>query len=111
MRNVVLTLMVLVAGMALGCDTTDRAVGAACGDDFDCQDRCLRDWPGGFCTLSCRDNRDCPRDAVCVESRGDVCMLLCGNSGECKDWLGDNDYACHGRRDVHDERWDVCVPD
>lgn len=89
----------------------NRQVGAPCADDIDCADRCLDDWPGGFCTLRCGDNRDCPSDSVCIDSNGGVCMLLCHDSSECKDFLGDNDYRCHDRRDVHDDRYDVCVPD
>ncbi len=93
------------------CDGPSREVGAPCLDDFDCRDRCLEDWPGGFCTLDCRDNGDCPPDAVCIDSNGGVCMLLCDSSSECKDYLGDNDYRCNDRRDRDRDRWDVCVPD
>jgi len=93
------------------CDGPSRSVGAPCFDDLDCADRCLDDWPGGFCTLRCGDNRDCPGDAVCIDSHGGVCMLRCHDSAECKDFLGDNDYRCNDRRDVHRDRWDVCVPD
>jgi hypothetical protein len=103
--------LLLVMGLVFGCDGPSRGVGAPCIDDFDCRDRCLEDWPGGFCTLPCRDNRDCPPDSACIDSHGGVCMLLCRDSRECRNMLGSDDYECHGRRDTHRDRWDVCVPD
>ena len=100
-----------LALFVMGCPPVDRAVGAACNGDRDCQDRCLTDWPGGFCTLNCRDDRDCPTDAVCTDTRGGVCLMLCDSSRECRDLLDDNDYECDDRRNVRGGRDDVCVPD
>lgn len=111
MFRTTLALLIALATLAACNPGIDRSVGAPCFDDHDCRDRCLEDWPGGFCTLRCRDNRDCPPDTVCVDSRGGVCMLLCDNSPHCRDMLGDDDYQCDDRRDVHRDRWDVCIPD
>lgn len=111
MRNLPVLILLALALTGLSCDSTSRSVGAACIDDFDCRDRCLGNWPGGFCTLSCRDDRDCPTDAACVDSRGGICLLLCRDSRECRDILGDNDYKCDDRRTVHRDEADVCVPD
>ena len=106
-----LLLFVLCAPLFLSCNPTNRSVGAECRDDFDCRDRCLSDWPGGFCTLDCRDDRDCPQDTVCTDTRGGVCLFLCDDSRECRDRLGDNDYKCDDRRNVERGDDDVCVPD
>lgn len=94
-----------------GCPAADRSVGAACRDDFDCRDECLEDWPGGFCTLSCRDDRDCPPTSVCTDTRGGVCLLLCDGDRDCANMLDDNDYECRSRRNIDRGNDDVCVPD
>lgn len=104
-------LMILVLAVTcLSCSPTDRSVGAACRDDGDCRDRCLTDWPGGFCTIDCRDDRDCPPDAVCSDTRGGVCLLLCRDDRECKDFLDDNHYKCDRRRNASGGNDDVCIP-
>lgn len=110
MKRYALTIVLLLVALG-GCDGPDASVGAACIDDRDCRDECLRDWPGGFCTLRCRDDLDCPRDSVCIDGNGGVCMLLCRDSRECRDRLGDNDYKCDDRRREEGGRDDVCVPD
>lgn len=109
MREFTSLIVLALALVTMACDGPNASVGGACDDNFDCHDRCIDEWPGGFCTLECRDNRDCPSDSVCVDSKGGVCMLLCKSSSECKDWLGDSDYSCHVREDVHEDDWDVCV--
>ena len=101
----------LLIAFALGCSPTDRSVGAACRDHFDCKDRCLSDWPGGMCTLDCRDDRDCPPDSACSDTKGGVCLLLCRSNSECRDMLGDSDYKCDDLRNRGGGRDDVCVPD
>jgi hypothetical protein len=61
--------------------TIDDLVGSACTSDGDCQHRCVMDgdhqFPGGFCTLSCTSDLDCPVDTVCVNPAGGVCMFEC----------------------------------
>src|SRR5262245_17547437 len=73
----------------------DRLVGEACRDDGDCEHRCYTDsgrFPGGFCSLPCSRDEDCPLDTYCIDVSGGVCMFYCpefdclrlGQSWECK---------------------------
>jgi len=58
----------------------DKFIGAACTRDADCDDRCYvnsNTFPGGFCSVACSSNNDCPGDAVCVDKAGGVCLFLC----------------------------------
>lgn len=75
-------------------------VGAACSDDHHCEARCARGkhYPGGMCTVSCRDDRDCPGGTFCVSDHGGICALSCGHHRDC-DFMGPR-YAC----DSHDRK-------
>ncbi len=81
-----------------------RAVGARCDRSADCDDRCLTpsgDWPGGFCTLDCDRDDDCPSDTACVrEDTGGVCAYTCATDPGCE-FLGAG-YACKERDAVVD---------
>lgn len=72
-----ITLVVLAA--CGGSSQIDDVVGATCGRDSDCADRCYTGgaFPEGFCSISCRSDRDCPSDTVCADKEGGVCMFLC----------------------------------
>jgi hypothetical protein len=73
----------------------DDVVGAACGSDRDCEARCYigGDFPGGFCSLPCASDNDCPTDTYCMSESGGVCMFACpafdctrlGPGWECRD--------------------------
>ena len=73
-------------------------VGAACSDDDECNQYCIRDndFPGGFCTIrSCRSNVDCPEGTVCVQNEGGVCLFPCGSPRDCTaTFLGRAGYTC-----------------
>ena len=111
MQRILAILLVLVSLTA--CNETNRTVGAACDRDADCRDRCLEGWPGGFCTVDCDVNADCPGGTICADMHGGVCLFLCDSGEECRDRLGDDDYRCDDRRNRGDggDRDDVCVPD
>ncbi len=92
----------------MACGSPARDIGAACSDDRDCTDRCIEDYPGGMCTLSCRDDRDCPPDAACADTKGGICLLLCDNDRDCEDQL-EEDYECDNVRSRDDDgRVRVC---
>ncbi len=40
---------------------------------------CLRDavFPGGFCTVQCDTDADCPGSSVCVDRDQGVCLFSC----------------------------------
>jgi hypothetical protein len=106
-------LLVLLATTA-ACQSSDvsRTVGARCDDQAECDDRCLTpsaEWPGGFCTVTCDDDGDCPSDTACIEEgNGGVCAFTCSDDNYCK-FLGDG-YAC-AERDTHpvgDAKVTVC---
>jgi hypothetical protein len=67
-----------------------RMIGARCDDSDECDQRCLQSvegYPGGFCTLVCDDDRDCPGDSACVDEEGGVCLFTCQREASC-DFLG-----------------------
>lgn len=99
----------MVAVVACGDDGPSDVVGGACLDDRDCVERCLRggEYPGGFCSLSCRDDSDCTDDSICVEKDGGVCLFPCGGAADC-DFLGNN-YICTDENDWAGRRVLVCL--
>jgi hypothetical protein len=92
-------LLAAVLALSAGCgDDTwagpnngSETFGEACDVDGECLDGlCVTDpiFPGGFCTLSCSPGDDftCgdPTLACVVASdRGAVCLLRCGDDGDC----------------------------
>jgi hypothetical protein len=61
-------------------------VGGPCATDRDCDELCERgsDFPGGTCTLACRDDRDCPSGTACIDKSGGICLLLCNFDSDCR---------------------------
>lgn len=88
-----------------------RAVGARCDRSAECDERCLapgEDWPGGFCTVTCDSDGDCPEDTVCiVEGEAGVCAFRCDTDPGCA-FLG-NGYECSARpRNMSEMTVTVC---
>jgi hypothetical protein len=84
-------------------------VGGPCRGNRDCAERCLRggDFPGGTCTVDCRDDRDCPASTYCIDVSGGVCLLDCYDRHDCR-----RDYRCRNkRRRGHSGRTHVCIDD
>ena len=109
LKRILFVLLVGAFAAPLTSCQRDREVGGECRDDLDCNDECIEDWPGGFCTVRCRDNRDCPGSTVCIDTRGGVCLFECDDRDECRDRLGGG-YECKWR-DAEDDRdeYKVCV--
>jgi hypothetical protein len=87
--------LVMLALVACQDSDVSRAVGARCVDSSECDDRCLPpsgDWPGGFCTVHCEVDLDCPGLAVCIEEEGGICAFACSADPGCL-FLG-NGYKC-----------------
>ena len=80
--------MIVVLALA-ACSGSDvsRSLGARCTSDSDCAQRCMLpsgDWPGGFCTVSCRGDSDCPEGGVCIDQlAGEVCAFSCTSNSDC----------------------------
>ena len=89
----------------------DPVIGATCFDSRDCYARCASggDFPGGFCTLPCRDDIDCTSDTVCADVQDGICLFPCAGHSECE-FLGPA-YFCRERNDLYDRRIFVCMSD
>jgi len=96
MRFVLTSLFLLAACGGHDEGSIDDVVGSPCASDRDCDSRCYidpNDYPGGFCSMSCQSDDDCPADTFCIEKDGGVCLFACpafecarlGNGWECKD--------------------------
>jgi hypothetical protein len=70
-------------------------VGGSCDGDGDCQEECLKggDFPRGTCSVSCRDDADCPAETDCVDKSGGVCLLSCTSRSDCREG-----YTCKGEK-------------
>jgi hypothetical protein len=75
-------------------------VGGGCGSSRDCVERCVTggDYPGGTCTVNCRDDFDCPDTTYCVDRRDGICLLGCGSDRDCRPRYECSDERRHGHR-------------
>ena len=91
MRGLILVLAVAACSSS---SNVGRDVGARCDSSDECDDRCLppADFPGGFCTLSCEQDEQCPGGTYCVDVEGGVCLFDCNENVDCE-FLG-ADYQC-----------------
>lgn len=67
-------------------------VGASCATDGDCRgpaDLCITEL-GGYCSLVCGSDADCPSDSVCIDLGTPVCLRACDDdpTDPCPDGLG-----------------------
>jgi Cys-rich repeat protein len=61
-------------------------VGAACTATSQCASQCLVDdtrFPGGFCTVECSRDADCPSGAVCISHMSGLCAVSCRVDADC----------------------------
>jgi hypothetical protein len=92
---------VVLAGLLAACalhSEVSRSVGARCDVNDECDGRCLlpgADYPGGFCTLDCDDDADCPGNSACVEEQGNICLFRCDEAPDCE-FLGTG-WTCQER--------------
>ncbi len=106
-----LTLGLLVAGVAacsLSADVS-RELGARCDSHDDCDERCISSYPGGFCSLSCNDDDDCPATSACVDVEAGVCLFTCDSSAQC-DFLGPG-WLCEQVDQLPSEEVMACIGD
>lgn len=88
----------------------DSYIGAACTRDSQCDERCYMGpaFPGGFCSIGCVSDRDCPSDAVCTDKEGGVCMFLCAEV-DCSRLGGG--WRCSDKNNVGGGKDNVCTGD
>lgn len=101
MRLFAVSIVALLLG-ACQDSAVSRELGARCDFASECDERCLApsaEWPGGFCTVSCDTDGDCPTDAACIdESGGGVCAFRCATDPNCG--FLNMGYVCK-ERDLH----------
>jgi hypothetical protein len=96
--KIAITVAWLAGGFA-ACESSDvsREIGARCTAADDCDQRCLGPsdaYPGGFCSLTCDHDTDCPGGTRCGDIDGGVCLLTCAVNTDCA-YLGAG-WACKG---------------
>jgi hypothetical protein len=107
MKSLFLVCALLVGACGHGDGDIDTEVGATCVDDRDCDDSCVLggDFPGGFCSLPCDTDNDCPGDTYCMETQGGICMFACP-AFDC-DRLGAG-WSCKSRKRNNGGDINVC---
>ena len=109
MRFVFASLLVLAACGGHGEGDIDETIGAPCTSDRECDARCYLDngdYPGGFCSMSCQSDNDCPADTYCIQKDGGVCLFSCP-AFDCGR-LGNN-WGCHEKDRVSGGKTTVCI--
>lgn len=88
----------------------DNLVGTACSRDADCARQCYVGgaYPGGFCSVPCASDADCPGDTVCIDKSGGVCLFACPQF-DCSR-LGPG-WRCNNKDLVSGGSENVCVGD
>jgi hypothetical protein len=123
----------VVMGVLAGCgedgdDTAADRVGVAaqCSSDAECpavergdvtvQLTCLREFKGGYCSISaCERNDDCPDGSECVnhDDGNSYCFRVCSDKAECnRNRSLENEANCSSSIDLTDADSDskACVP-
>ncbi|MGN6105397.1 MAG: hypothetical protein ACTHU0_09860 [Kofleriaceae bacterium] len=80
-----LALLVMIASCSSDSDVS-REVGARCDSKADCDDRCLAEadgYPGGFCTIGCELEEECPTRTSCIDREGGTCLWKCNLDSDC----------------------------
>ncbi len=89
---VVAALLLLAALSTCGPDDVgpeSRMVGGRCTVDGDCVKHCVRGtrFPGGYCTVSCLTDHDCPGGAICAGAldgiTDGICLATCQIAADC----------------------------
>jgi len=88
----------------------DAVVGDTCSQNAQCRFICATggDFPGGFCTVPCQSDNQCPRgDTLCMDPAGGVCLFTCASDADCF-FLGPG-WSCRNHDRVGGGRAAVCL--
>lgn len=83
-----MTRWIVVCGFLLASACNDELpilLGVGCTEDSVCEERCFVDadkYPGGFCSVTCASDDDCPLGSHCVDENGPLCLFECGDGCE-----------------------------
>ncbi|HWM85555.1 MAG TPA: hypothetical protein VNO33_06950 [Kofleriaceae bacterium] len=106
--------LLAAAWLALGsaCSVSSdlsRELGARCDSLDECAERCLDGarYPGGFCSVSCDGDDDCPDRASCADLEGGVCLYACDDATDCE-FLGPG-WQCRAEPGTGAGQVMVCV--
>jgi hypothetical protein len=108
MRRIALGFLVALA--ACGDSKEDSLVGGSCHNNGDCRILCEADpvdFPGGFCTLHCTSDSNCPHGTVCMANAGGICMFPCGSALDCT-FLG-TPWTCKSKDRISGGENTVCI--
>lgn len=121
MRHALLLLTLVACGHAEDFSSERAApsslVGATCTAAADCEQLCERSgrFPGGFCTLRCDGNADCPDGTVCINRDNGICLYVCATQSDCTaSFMGRGGYECDDQTgfaegDTDWVRYQVCI--
>ena len=106
--------VVAVAGGTSGCGdgrTVSQTLGAPCSAATQCNARCASggDYPGGFCTVTCRHDSECPSgfESLCIDKAGGICLYGCTSGADC-DFLGQG-WTCRLEERMSGGTAKVCI--
>lgn len=78
--------ILLAMGCGGGVGPGGALVGGTCNSDRECARRCITgddNYPGGYCTVSCNNDNDCPGGTVCIVDNGGMCAVTCRVNADC----------------------------
>lgn len=108
MRSIVILCALFVAACG-GHDEgdIDNVIGSACTTDRNCDNRCYLggDFPGGFCSIPCASDNDCPSDTLCMQKEQGVCMFACPQFDCSRLGAG---WGCHDEDRLSGGKANVC---
>jgi hypothetical protein len=97
--NALVWCCLLASGSGCGLDDVgpgSRLVGGRCTVDRDCDQLCISDapFPGGYCSVRCRRDFDCPSGSACIPEAGSggLCLAVCGTGADCVNY--GTPYTC-----------------
>jgi hypothetical protein len=103
--------LILVTGCGGGVGNDGPVVGGPCAANIDCAQgsMCVTggDFPGGTCTVACRNDDDCPGGTACIDKEGGICLLLCHFDEDCRPGYDCDDEDRRG----HSGKATVCIDD
>ena len=61
-------------------------VGSTCSQNSQCANECItgdNHYPGGYCTVPCVNDSQCPANTACIDDHGGICAFACRTNDDC----------------------------